>query len=95
MGLYDKLSEKSFLKKLLIGIDSDFVERFLTIKQNYETAQDKEEKRMYRDKFGSMFWELYGLVARMINPEMSSAKRLFLRYGLMDLRYLTPEDQEA
>ncbi|MGL4393796.1 MAG: hypothetical protein ACRCS8_01015 [Brevinema sp.] len=95
MGLYDKLSEKSFLKKLLIGVDADFVERFLTIKQNYETATDKEDKRMYRDKFSAMYWELYTHIAKMINPEMSTAKRLYLRFGVMDLRYLTPEDQEA
>ncbi|MGL4561799.1 MAG: hypothetical protein ACRCV0_05890 [Brevinema sp.] len=94
MSLYEKLSEKSFLKKLLIGIDSVFVERFLTMKQNYETATDKEDKRLYRDKFSSMFWDLYALIAKMINPEISTAKRLFLRYGLMDLRYLTTEDQE-
>lgn len=94
MSLYEKLPEKSFLKKLLVGIDSEFVEKFLTIKHKYETTEDKEEKRMFRDKMTGIFWELYRLVAKMINPELSTAKRLFLRYGLIDLRYLTPEDQE-
>ena len=94
MGLYHELPDNSYIKKLLLGIEDAFAERFLQMKKNYETATDKEDKRMYRDKLGSMFWELYPMVAKLINPELSTAKRLFLRYGLVDLRNLSPEDQK-
>ena len=94
MGLYQELPDNSYIKKLLLGIEDAFTERFLQMKKNYETATDKEDKRMYRDKLGSMFWELYPMVAKLINPELSTAKRLFLRYGLVDLRNLSPEDQK-
>ncbi len=94
MGLYQELPDNSYIKKLLLGIDDAFAERFLQMKKNYETATDKEDKRMYRDKLGNMFWELYPMIAKMINPELSTAKRLFLRYGLVDLRNLSPEDQK-
>ena len=94
MGLFQELPEKSYIRKLLIGVEDAFAERFLQMKKNYETATDKEDKRMYRDKLGNMFWELYPIIAKMINPELSTAKRLFLRYGLVDLRNLSPEDQK-
>ncbi len=94
MSLYDELPENGYIKKLLIGIDEAFVERFLSTKKDYETAKDKEEKRFSRDKLTNLFWELYGMVAKVIGPEMSMAKRLFLRYGLTDLRNLSPEDQK-
>ena len=94
MGLYQELPDNSYVKKLLLGIEDAFAERFLQIKKDYETATDKEDKRMYRDKLGSLFWELYPMIAKMINPELSTAKRLFLRYGLVDLRNLSPEDQK-
>lgn len=94
MSLYNELPDKSFLKKLLIDVDANFVEKFLQNKTSYETASNKEDKRLYRDKMIGLFWELYGHIAQMINPKLSTAKRLFLRYGLTDLRYLTPDDQK-
>lgn len=94
MGLYESLPENSYIKKLLLGIDETFAERFLQMKKNYESATDKEDKTVHREKLLSLFWELYPMVARMINPELSTAKRLFLRYGLADLRYLSSEDQK-
>jgi len=94
MSLYNDLADNSFLKKLLIGVDDNFIENFLRLKNIYETATDKEDKRISRDKMIGLFWELYGHIARMINPEISMAKRLFLRYGLIDLRYLNPNDQK-
>ncbi len=92
--MYDSLPENSFIKKLLFGIDSAFTERFLTVKRKYETASDKEDKRLYREQLSGLFWELYAMVAVMINPELSTAKRLFLRFGIIDLRNLSPEDQK-
>ncbi|MGL4676731.1 MAG: hypothetical protein ACRCWI_03585 [Brevinema sp.] len=94
MSLYNSLPENSFIKKLLLGIDEILVERFLETKKKYEISKDKEEKRLFRDKLTSLFWELYSKVAVMINPDLSMAKRLFLRYGLVDLRSLSPEDQK-
>ncbi|MGL5956139.1 MAG: hypothetical protein ACRC0X_05985 [Brevinema sp.] len=94
MGLYDSLPENSFIKKLLLGIDETLVERFLDTKRTYEMSKDKEEKRLFRDKLINLFWELYSKVAVMINPDLSMAKRLFLRYGIVDLRTLSPEDQQ-
>lgn len=94
MSLYAQLPDNSYIKKLLLGVDSDFVERFLTMKRKYETTKDKEDKRLFRDQLTNLFWELYKLIAMMISPEMSMAKRLFLRYGLTDLRNLSPEDQK-
>ncbi|MGL4367450.1 MAG: hypothetical protein ACRCTQ_04125 [Brevinemataceae bacterium] len=94
MGLYDQLPEKSFLKKLLFGIDTEFVEKFLKVKYDYEIETDKELKRLYRDKMVGVFWELYTHIVRTLTLEPGNAKRLFLRYGLTDLRYLSPEDQK-
>ena len=40
MSLYDELPENGYIKKLLIGIDEAFVERFLSTKKDYETAKE-------------------------------------------------------
>lgn len=94
MSLYDELPPKSFMRKLLKGVSPDFCEQFLQMKNQYETCKIKEDKRLYKDKLSNLFWELYTIIATMINAELGSAKRLFLRYGLVDLRNLTPEDQK-
>lgn len=94
MGIFEALPESSYLKKLLLGEDPAFVERFLNVKQKFETAVDKEDKRILKDQFTGLFWDLYSRIALKIGPNLSNAKRLFLRYGLVDLRYLTPEDQK-
>lgn len=94
MGIFETLPESSYLKKLLLGEDPVFVERFLNVKQKFETAVDKEDKRILKDQFTGLFWDLYSRIAPKVGPNLSNAKRLFLRYGLADLRYLTPEDQK-
>lgn len=95
MALYDSLPETSFLKKLLTGEDPPFVERFLTIKHKFETETEKDQKAVARDQFVGLFWDLYNRVGLQISPSMPSAKRLFLRFGIVDMRYLSPEDQKT
>ncbi|MGL5253858.1 MAG: hypothetical protein ACRC9L_02370 [Brevinema sp.] len=94
MGLFDDLPGNSFLKKLLTGEEPDFVERFLTVKQKFERATDKEDKRTFRDQLTGLFWDLYQRVGLQIGPHIAPAKRLFLRFGIIDMRYLSPEDQQ-
>ncbi|MGL5720856.1 MAG: hypothetical protein ACRCY4_00425, partial [Brevinema sp.] len=66
MGLFDELPGNSFLKKLLTGEEPEFVERFLTLKQKFERATDKEDKRTFRDQLTGLFWDLYQRVALQI-----------------------------
>ncbi len=91
--LYDALPD-SFIKKVLSDTNEDLVERLLLQKNKYKNAKDKEERIIYKERFSSAFWEIYMLIAQMIGPKLSQAKRLFLRYGMLDLKYLSKEDQQ-
>ncbi len=94
MGLYNDLPDKSYIKQLLHGIDENFCEKFLSTLSAYRLTKDVTEKREYRERLTSLFWELFRMIAIDIKPNLPMAKKLFLRYGLADLRGLTPEDQK-
>lgn len=91
--LYDSLPE-SFLKKVLAGENSELVENLLSLKKQYETETDKEKKTIFRDRLATSVWNLYYAIGNNMNPNTPKEKRLFIRYGILDLRYLTPEDQQ-
>ncbi len=91
--LYDALPD-SFMKKVLVDVNPDIVEKLLTLKEKYRTVTDKEEKVIYKERLSSAFWDVYMEIAKTINPNLPQAKRLFLRYGLLDLKYLSAEDQK-
>ncbi|MGL5721685.1 MAG: hypothetical protein ACRCY4_04720, partial [Brevinema sp.] len=48
----------------------------------------------FRDQLTGLFWDLYQRIGMQIGPNISPAKRLFLRFGIIDMRYLSPEDQQ-
>ncbi|URA10749.1 hypothetical protein [Thermospira aquatica] len=91
--LYDSLPD-SFLKKVLAGEDSEIVENLLSLKKQYETETDKERKTVFRDRFANAIWNLYYAIGQKMSPNTPKEKRLFIRYGILDLRYLQPEDQK-
>ncbi len=94
MGLYNDLPDKSYIKQLLHGISEEFSEKFLSMLTAYRSSKDAVEKREYRERLTSLFWELFKMIASDIKPNLPVAKKLFIRYGLADLRGLTPEDQK-
>lgn len=91
--LYDKLPD-SFLKKVLENENSDLVENILLNQQKYRDATDKDEKVRFKERLSGAFWDLYTEISKKVNPNTDKSKRLYLRYGLMDMKYMTAEDQK-
>ncbi|MCX7820538.1 MAG: hypothetical protein N2258_02560 [Brevinematales bacterium] len=91
--LFDSLPD-SFLKKVLSDENSEIVEQLLTNKNNYEKETDKDKKVIYRERLASSFWQLYADILMKLNENTPKEKRLFIRYGILDLKYLTTEDQK-
>lgn len=91
--LYDKLPD-SYLKKVLKDEDSELVENLLNIKDQFEREQDKDIKIVYRDRLSSAFWNLYIRVGSKMNEKTPKEKRMLLRFGLLDLKYLSADDQK-
>lgn len=90
--LYDKLPD-SYLKKVLKDEESELVENLLNIKDQFEREQDKDIKIVYRDRLSSAFWNLYIRIGSKMNEKTSKEKRMLLRFGLLDLKYLSADDQ--
>lgn len=76
--------ENSTLKKILEGEDSELGNHLLKNKSNFENAQDREEKSMYREKYAMTYWEFYQALAKKLQGNMSIEKRLLLRFHLLD-----------
>lgn len=91
--LYDALPD-NFLKKVLEGANIKIIENFLVNQEKFTTAVDKEDKAVYKVRLTSAFWQLYSDIAKKITPQMSKTKRLFIRYGILDLKYLSTEHQK-
>ncbi len=92
-ALFDALPE-SFMKKVLMGEDPEMVESLLENKRRFEQTKDKEEKVRFRERFASAFWDLYRNIGKKISFDTPKEKRVFLRFGILDLRYLSVEDQK-
>lgn len=95
--LYNSLPN-SFLKSVLEGENEETVEKLLEYKRAFEMEQDKDRKLLYRERFSSAFWELYNDILFKIGTQWFEKtplhKRLFIRFGILDLKYLSLEDQE-
>lgn len=91
--LYDKLPD-SFMKKVLKDEDPELVENLLAVKHQFEKEQDKDLKIVYRDRLTTAFWNVYVRIGSRINEKTSREKRLLLRFGLLDLKYLTADEQK-
>jgi len=95
--LYSSLPN-SFIKSVLEGENEEIVERLLEFKKLYENETDKDKKTMYKERFTSAFWELYSDILFKIGTSwfdnIPIQKRLFIRFGILDLKYLSTEDQE-
>jgi hypothetical protein len=91
--LYDSLPD-SFLKKVLKDENPEIVESVLMVKSQFEKEQDKDKKAVYRDRLASAFWNLYNEIGMKLSENTSKEKRLLLRFGLLDLKYLSTEEQQ-
>jgi hypothetical protein len=91
--LFDALPD-SFLRKVLDGEDPEIVENLLSIKAQFERETDKDRKIVFKERLTAAFWNVYVEVGKKISPGMTREKRLLIRFGLFDLKYLTPEDQK-
>jgi hypothetical protein len=98
MGKLFSSLPNSFLRSVLEGENEEVVERLLEFKQLYENETDKDKKVMYKERFTTAFWELYSEILLKIGTvwfdNVPLQKRLFIRFGILDLKYLTVEDQE-
>jgi len=98
MGKLFSSLPNSFLRSVLEGENEEVVERLLEFKQLYENETDKDKKVMYKERFTTVFWELYSEILLKIGTvwfdNVPLQKRLFIRFGILDLKYLTVEDQE-
>lgn len=91
--LYDSLPD-SFMKKVLKDENSELVENLLAVKMQFEKEQDRDRKVVFRDRLASAFGNVYVEIGRRLTDSTSKEKRLCLRYGLLDLKYLSEEDQK-
>jgi hypothetical protein len=98
MGKLFSSLPNSFLRSVLEGENEEVVERLLEFKQLYENETDKDKKVMYKERFTTTFWELYSEILLKIGTvwfdNVPLHKRLFIRFGILDLKYLTVDDQE-
>ncbi|MEN2997941.1 MAG: hypothetical protein ABDH28_02750 [Brevinematia bacterium] len=96
--LYSSLPN-SFMKSVLEEENEEIVEKLLEYKKAFEAEQDKDRKIMFKERFSSTFWELYSDILFKIATQWFDKtplpKRLFIRFGILDLKYLSVEDQEA
>ena len=84
----------SFLKKVLTDEKPELVENILNLKNMFEKETDKDKKVVYRERLSSAFWQLYSDILIKLSETTPREKRLFIRYGILDLKYLTVEDQK-
>jgi len=91
--LFNKLPD-SFMKKVLADEDPEIVENLLKLKDLFEKEADKDKKVVYRERLSSTFWQLYHDIVMKLGDNTPKEKRLFIRFGLLDLKYLTVEDQK-
>jgi len=91
--LYDSLPD-SFMKKVLKDENSEIVENFLNLKIQFEKETDKDRKIVFKERLSSSFWNLYMNIGKQLTDKTPKEKRLFLRFGLLDLKYLTVEEQK-
>lgn len=91
--LFDALPE-SFLKKVLTDEKPDTVDNLLNIKAQFEKETDKERKVIFKERLSTAFWTLYAEIGRKMSKNLSREKRLLLRFGLFDLKYLSSDDQK-
>ncbi|QTA37409.1 hypothetical protein JYK00_06625 [Thermosipho ferrireducens] len=80
-----------FVEKLLKGVDKELAMRFLEIKMKFE--KEFSNSKLKRE-FVEVFWQLYDFIADNISEDSEIEKRLFLRYGLVDTKYLLKADLE-
>lgn len=91
--LFNKLPD-SFLKKVLAEEDKETVEDILKLKESFEKETDRDKRIVYRERLSSLIWQLYSDIVKKLNDNTPKEKRLFLRYGILDLKYLTVDDQK-
>lgn len=88
----------SFIKSVLEGENEETVERLLEYKLAFEKEEDKDKKVVFKERFTSAFWEIYNDILFKIGTQWFDKtplpKRLFIRFGILDLKYLSVEDQE-
>jgi len=98
MGKLFSSLPNSFLRSVLEGENEEVIEKLLEFKQLYENETDKDKKVMYKERFTTAFWELYSEILLKIGTvwldNVPLQKRLFIRFGILDLKYLAVEDQE-
>lgn len=93
MKLFNSLPD-CFLKKVLTGENPEIVENILNLKLQFEKEQDKDKKVIYKERLASSYWNLFTEIAKKLNQNTPKEKRLMIRFGLFDLKYLSADDQK-
>ncbi len=91
--LFDALPE-SFMKKVLKDENGEIVENLLAIKEQFEKEQDKDTKVVFKERLTSAFWNLYTAIGQKLTDNSPKEKRLFLRFGILDMKYLAQDEQK-
>jgi hypothetical protein len=81
------------MKKVLKGENAEIVEHLLTVKDQFEKETDKDSKITYKERLTTAFWNLYLTIGQKLTDRSPREKRLFLRFGILDLKYLTQDEQ--
>ena len=103
----DALKEHSSKLKTLLSQRSDYLKKVLSKEKPelsfkvvetmkfWEKPVDKEDKFKYREKLSVNYWALYrDMASNMCNGSFSEYKNRMIKYGLIDLDYLTESQQK-
>ncbi len=91
--LFNSLPE-SFMKKVLKDENEEIVEHLLAVKEQFEKETDKDTKVAFKERLTTAFWNLYMAIGQRLTDRSPREKRLFLRFGILDLKYLTQDEQK-
>ncbi|MCX7023397.1 MAG: hypothetical protein NT080_02115 [Spirochaetes bacterium] len=84
-------ADPEFYKKTLAG-EGDEAQRVHTVLTKFIQATDPQDRTMYRQNLTAAYWNLASKVAqKLISPQMSQAKQLMLRFGVLHPNLFTSE----
>ncbi len=90
----DLAAEDEFLKIVIENENEKAAQTLLKNKQFFQHAKTKEEKSLYREKFGAAYWNFYRTLAPKVIGDLALEKKLCLRYNLLDTTIISKPQLE-
>ena len=85
---------KDYLKKVVEGETSEYTDRLLEQLDKAMNSSSKEDRSIYRGRLMATYWNFLGNMVTKITGKFSTEKQLCVRYGIIDMTLLDPEQSE-